>query len=180
MKEELNQKISQFLDNELHYDEALDLLQKMRSDTSLAQKMGRFEAISHAMKSDQFITLGADFSAKIAAQLEHEPIYLLPSKKPMNRGYQWLALAASLAVVSVVAVRSLPHVYGTAPASLQVAQQQPPKALPNSPVEAKKPNPEEQPLNARINDYLQAHNGSVYVNNPNLQSMTRVTTYNQK
>lgn len=185
MNEKLNQQISQFFDNELYTDEALDLLENMRSDAGLIQKLNRYEAISHALKTDQYLSLRADFSAQISAQLEAEPVHLLPRKKPMNRrSYQWLALAASVAVVSVIAIRSLPHPGSnnipTAP--LQVAQQQlPKKILPNSPVEAQAQKPgAEQPLNERINDYLQAHNGNVYINNPNLNSMTRVTSYNQK
>ncbi|MDD2722436.1 MAG: sigma-E factor negative regulatory protein [Methylovulum sp.] len=184
MNEEMNPKISQFLDNELDYDEALDLLQKLRANPELTNKLNRYEAISHALKTDQFLNLSTDFSEKVSQQLQHEPVYLLPRKKPANRRfpYQWLALAASVAVVSVLAVRSLPHLGGNdkVPAtSLQVAQQQTPKTLPNSPVDTPKTE-SEIPLNARINDYLQAHNGSVYANNPNLKSMARVTTYNQK
>ena len=183
MKEELNQKISQFLDDELPYGEALGLLQKIRSDEQLAQKLGRYETISHALKTDQFLVLRSDFSATIAAQLADEPTHLIPRKKPINRNYRWLALAASVAFVSVLAMRSLPHLGNTdipTQTTLQIAQKTPPKALPSSPVDVQKPDVEEQPLNARINDYLQAHNGSVYANNPNLKSMARVTTYNQK
>ncbi len=183
MNDQLNQKTSQLFDNELPYDEALALLAKLRSDADLAQKWDRYAAISHALKTEQFVSLRPDFSAQIAARLEAEPVYLLPRNKPVKRNYAWLALAASVAVVSVVAVRWLPqldHTSPNAPAPLQVAQQQAPQALPHSPVTTRKADTNEQPLNARINDYLQAHNGSVYADNQNLKSMTRVTTYNPK
>jgi len=184
MNEEMNQKISQFLDNELDYDEALHLLQDLHTNPELTNTLNRYEAISHALKTDQFLNLSADFSAKVSQQLQHEPIHLLPRKKSATRSfpYQWLALAASVAVVSVLAVRSLPNPGDNdkLPASsLQVAQQQTPKNLPNPQVDTQKTE-SEIPLNARINDYLQAHNGSVYANNPNLKSIARVTTYNQK
>lgn len=184
MNEELNHKISQFLDHELHHDEALDLLQKMRSDVGLAEKLSRYEAVSHALKTDGFLLVDADFSSKLAERLKHEPTHLLPRKKTAGRNYQWLALAASVAAVAVLATRPLPNLGGVAaplPAtsSLQVAQRQTPE---NLPAVAATIQAQEEPLNARINDYLQAHNGSVYANanNPNLKSMARVTTYNQK
>lgn len=183
MNEEMNQKISQFLDNDLGHDETLDLLQKLRTSPALAEKLNRYEAIGHALKTDQFLTLKPDFSAQISQRLEQEPIHFLPKKKTTNRRYQWLALAASVAVVSVVAVRSLPHLGNTATSQppIQVAQQHPPTpAQPEQAVVAAKPAQSEIPLNERINEYLQAHNGSMYANNPNFKSMTRVTTYNQK
>jgi sigma-E factor negative regulatory protein RseA len=185
MNDELNQKTSQFLDDELPHDQALALLQKMRTNAALAEKLQRYAAISHALKTEQFIALRPDFSAQISARLEAEPAYLLPRPKPAaKRSYQWLALAASVAVLSVVAVRSLPllgqHSPNANPATLQIAQHAAMPTLPHSPVTTVARSNTEQPLNARINDYLQAHNGSAYADNQQLQSMARLTAYNQK
>ena len=55
MPEDLNQKISQFLDNELDHVEALNLLKKMQLQSELQDKLNRYEAISHAMKTDVFL-----------------------------------------------------------------------------------------------------------------------------
>ena len=182
MNEEMNQKISQFLDNDLGHDETLDLLQQMRTSPALAEKLNRYEAIGHALKTDQFLTLKPDFSAQISQRLEQEPIHFLPKKKTTNRRYQWLALAASVAVVSVVAVRSLPHLGSTDTPQppIQVAQQQAHTPASTEQAVAAKQAESEIPLNERINEYLQAHNGSMYANNPNFKSIARVTTYNQK
>ena len=86
MNEELNQKISQFLDNELDHDEALSLLQKMQSRSELINTKNRYEAISHALKTDVFLAVDPDFSAKISEAIQQEPTYLLPRyKKPVRR-----------------------------------------------------------------------------------------------
>ena len=53
MHEDLIQKISQFLDDELPEEESLRLLQKMRTHSELAGKMRRYEAIKQAIKNDE-------------------------------------------------------------------------------------------------------------------------------
>ncbi len=55
MPEDLNQKISQFLDNELDHVQALNLLNKMQLQPELQDKLNRYEAISHALKTDVFL-----------------------------------------------------------------------------------------------------------------------------
>jgi sigma-E factor negative regulatory protein RseA len=178
MPEDLNQKISQFLDNELDHDEALTLLQKMQLQSELQDKMNRYEAISHALKTDVFLAVESDFSASIRQQIQQEPFYLLPQSKSIKRGHKLIALAASIAIVAVITERSMnnnPAEQLKAASILQVAQQQPPKPVVYT------HQAEQPPLNARINDYLQAHNSSVYTNGEaNFQPFARVTAYSQK
>jgi len=177
MPEDLNQKISQFLDNELDHEEALTLLQKMQLESELLDKMNRYEVISHAMKTDLFLFTNADFSTKIRQQIQQEPIYLLPQHKPIKRRHKVIALAASIALVAVIAERSMNHQAEqlNAASTLFVAQQQPPKPVVYT------QQAEKLPLNTRINEYLQAHNSSVYTNGEaNFQPFARVTSYSQK
>ena len=165
MPEDLNQKISQFLDNELNHADALTLLQKMQSQAELQDKMNRYEAISHALKTDIFLAVRTDFSAKIHQHIRQEPVYLLPQRKSFKRTHKLMALAASVAIVVVIARLSINLPFKAA-STLQVAQQQ---AL------------EPYPLNKRINDYLQAHNSSVYTNGEaDFQPLARVTAYSDK
>ena len=165
MPEDLNQKISQFLDNELDHAEALKLLQKMQSQSELQDKMNRYEAISHALKTDVFLAVRSDFSAKIHQQIQQEPFHLSPQRKAFKRTHKLMALAASIAIVAVIAGRSLEPPFKAA-STLQVAQPQ---------------LPEPYPLNKRINDYLQAHNSSVYTNGEaDFQPLARVTAYSDK
>lgn len=178
MPEDFNQKISQFLDNELDDVHALSLLKKMQMQPELQDKLNRYEAISHAMKTDVFLLTRADFSTEIRQKVQQEPLYLLPQRKTFKRSHKQIALAASIAIVAVIAGRSMINMdQHSKPASaIQLAQQQAPKQSVKPPVDAN-----QVPLNKRINDYLQAHNSSVYANGEStLQPFTRVTAYNQK
>ena len=181
MPEDLNQKISQFLDNELDHVQALNLLKKMQLQSELQDKLNRYEAISHAMKTDVFLVTKADFSTKIRQQIQKEPVYLLPQQKPFKRSHKQIAVAASIAIVAVIAGRSMngPDQHFKAASTVQVAQHQQPEQSAKPLVYANQA--AQYPLNKRINDYLQAHNSSVYTNGEaNFQPFARVTAYSQK
>ena len=107
MPEDLNQKISQFLDNELDHVQALNLLKKMQLQSELQDKLNRYEAISHAMKTDIFLLTKADFSKKISQQIQKEPVYLLPQHKAFKPSHKQIAVAASIAIVAVIAGHSM-------------------------------------------------------------------------
>jgi sigma-E factor negative regulatory protein RseA len=177
MPEDSNQNISQFLDNELNHVDALHLLKKMQSQSELQDKLNRYEVISHAMKTDAFLLTKADFSTKIRQQIQQEPVYLLPQHKSFKRSHKQLAVAASIVIVAVIAGRSVndPNQHFKAASTLQVAQNKLPEQL-DKPVEAT-----QSPLNKQINDYLQAHNSSVYTNGEaDFQPFARVTAYSNK
>jgi len=182
MPEDLNQKISQFLDNELDHDKALTLLQKMQLQSELQDKMNRYEAISHAMKTDVFLAAGSDFSARIRQQIQQEPAYLLSQHKPIKRGPKLIALAASIAIVAVIAGRSMNDTdqHSKAASTVQMAQHRLPEQSSNPVAYANQA--AQHPLNKRINDYLQAHNSSVYTNGEaDFQPFARVTaSYSNK
>jgi sigma-E factor negative regulatory protein RseA len=148
-----NQTISQFLDNDLDTDDALDLLQDMHKNPNLAETLSRYEAVSHALKTQEYIAIRPDFLSGISAQLENEPSYFLPARKAKPKlafayNQKVLALAASVAMVAVLLV------YG----GKQLAQINQPAAMQTAKVQVEDP----YPLNKRINAYLQAHNNSVY------------------
>ena len=181
MTENLNQKISQFLDNELDHVNALSLLRKLQLQPELQDKLDRYGAISHAIKTDVFLLTKPDLAAKIHQQIQNEPHYLLPQqrsqKEQLKSNHKHIAVAASLALVAVIAGSNVnrPDQHSKAASVIQVAQQQ----SSNPVVHANKT--EHYPLNKRINDYLQAHNSSVYTNGEaNFQPFARVTAYNQK
>jgi sigma-E factor negative regulatory protein RseA len=179
MSEDLNQKISQLLDNELDHVNALNLLKKMQFRPELQDKMIRYEAISHALKTDVFLSTKADFSTKICQQIQNEPVYFLPQHKSFKRTHKLIALAASIAIVAVIAGRSMNDNQFKLASILQVVQQQLPEQPSNPVVKANQAT--QHSLNKRINDYLQAHNSSVYTNGEaNFQSFARVTAYSQK
>ena len=181
MPEDLNQKISQFLDNELDHIHALNLMKKMQLETELQDKLHRYEAISLAMKTDVFLLSKSDFSTKICQLIQKEPVYLLPQHKPFKRSHKQIAVAASIAIVAVIAGRSInnPAQHVRTESTVQVAQHQQPEQLSKHVDYVSQA--AQEPLNKRINDYLQAHNSSVYTNGEaDFQPFARVTTYSHK
>ena len=185
MSEDLNQKISQFLDNELNNVEALNLLHKIQSQPELQGKLNRYEVISHAIKTDAFLLTNDDFSKNIRQQIQQEPVDLLPQHKSFKRtqhklfkpSHKQIAVAASIVIVAVIAGRSLNDQSSNSRSAsiLQVAQNQPTEQPVNTTQDA------HHPLNKRINDYLQAHNSSVYTNGEaNFQPFAKVTAYSHQ
>lgn len=178
MQDDLKQKISQLMDNDLDRHEALNLLKKIRSSPDLTEKLIRYETISHALKTECFLLPDPEFSAKISQQIQQEPSYLLPGTRAFMRNRKMLATAASVAVVAVIAGLSTSH-HPVEEVKTVSAFASPVMATAN-PGAAAHLN-ERYPVNKQINDYLQAHNSSVYINGQaNFQPYTRVTAYSQK
>lgn len=189
MYEESNLKISRLVDGDLSHDETLDLLRKMRSDEMLKCKMSRYQAISQALKTDEFHQVSTDFSHKVFQEIQQEPAYFLPKLKPQSNAQsqdkqskrKLFAVAASTIAAAVLVGQSLrndPSVnkFQTVTAMAIPGQQLPATlAKPGKVLQRNR-----QPLNAQFNDYLQAHNSSVYTNGEAVfQPYARVTAYGQ-
>jgi len=166
MSEDLNQKISQFMDNELEHSEALLLLATLKAQPELQHKLTRYSAISHALKSDVYVNVQNDFSDKIAQCIKQEPVPIVLKPVPFKKTYQWLALAASMAIIAFIVKQSFNSQLFKPAATLQIAQ----RWL-----------PEQSDLNKRISLYLQEHAADAYVQEEgNVKPYAKVTTYNQK
>ncbi|EIC31445.1 MULTISPECIES: sigma-E factor negative regulatory protein [Methylomicrobium] len=188
MHEDLIQKISRFLDDELPEDEALSLLQKMRIDSELADKMRRYEAISHAIKNDDLLVAARpDFVSSVNSRIQHEPTYLIPNaerrwirRRHFTRSQKIAAAAASVAVVAFVA-----HLQRPEPApnpKMVVAAIKPPAVSTDStpkPVTSKILH-DSYPVNRQISDYLQAHSSIYTQGEVGFHPYAQVTQYSQK
>jgi len=190
MDEELNQRISQLIDNELSHDEALSLLHKMRKQPQLLDKMSRYEAISHAVKAEMFLSAHTDFAERVRQQIQHEPAYLLPQHKPLlRRNYKMFALAASIAAVAIMASQA-PHapIEPFRAPDMAMVKPQTPAATMTEPQAQEEPSVsvafrpvQQDQFSTRFNDYLQAHTDSVYINGQaNFQSYARVAAYGRE
>lgn len=152
-------KISQFLDNELEPKDALELLQTLQQQPALLAKKNRYEAARGVLKNQDFISVSPDFAQKIQQEINRNRLYAAPKSKskPAWFGRNLVALAATIAVVAVIMDRSsndsLPVEISQQSSSIQTTQ-----AIILA--HAEKP----QALNARINDYVEAHNNSGYAN----------------
>jgi sigma-E factor negative regulatory protein RseA len=191
MHDEVNLKISGLIDGELSYDEMLVLLKKIQADEVLKTKLCRYQAISQALKSDQFFQVKPDFSHKVSQEIQREPTHFLPAIKPRpasqpqtdrTKRKTMFALAASTVAAAVFVGQSLrdtpaANSYQTITA-MSMSPQQPPSSL-SKPENSKQL--KHQPLNTQFNDYLQAHNNSVYTNGEAMfHPYATVTSYDQR
>jgi sigma-E factor negative regulatory protein RseA len=191
MHDEVNLKISGLIDGELGYDESLVLLKKIQTDEALKTKMRRYQAISQALKTDQFFQVKPDFSNRVFQEIQREPTHFLPAIKPQpasrpqtdhTKRKTLYALAASTVAAAVFVGQSLrdtpaANSYQTITA-MSISPQQPTPSF--SKPEQSKPN-KRQPLNSQFNDYLQAHNNSVYTNGEaTFHPYATVTSYDQR
>ena len=172
MTEHLNQKLSQFLDNELEPVEALSLLKTLHKSPALQDKYNRYQAISQVIKANKISVANPDFVAQINKQLQHEPVYLFPIKTVPKKLYKQMAIAASIVMIAVITSYNFAgsmqqFVAESGFKMAQVQQNEPAKAI-------------EYPLNKQINDYLQAHNMMNVDNEQSYQPYARVSSYNQK
>ena len=176
MNDVLNQKLSQFIDNELEPKERLAFQKELLRNSDLQARLKRYQLIGTAIKSTSTIEINAAFSDLVKERLEQEPIYFLPQQKTGAKRYKQLAIAASLTAVAVVSAYSVRFT--------QQQSQQPTMQLAQNPVAPSSHAPSttfEYPINKQISDYLQAHNDSLKENPDSIyQPYTRLSSYNQK
>jgi len=167
MQEQLNEKLSLLLDDQLDGAQALSLLKATRADPALQAKLRRYSLISQALKSEQCAVARADLVGNIHRQLETEPAYFLPRKKGSDL-VKKTGLAVAASVVLAVVWLSAAQVQRSAAPNVDV------NTIAQRSAEAEQ-------MNARFKEYLQAHDNVWYVdNNDGVQSYTRVASYQQK
>ena len=191
MYDEINENISRLVDGDLGHNETLDLLKKIQSDDVLKHKMCRFQAISQALKTEQFYQVSTDFSHKVFQAIQQEPAYLMPQLKPKtltappaNKASRrkLYAVAASSLVAAVLVGQELrekpiSNTVETVSASAMPHQSLPTALAQSGPAKQRK----SPPLSAQFNDYLQAHNNSVYTNGEaNFHPYAKVAAYGRE
>lgn len=103
-KTELNQKISQFLDDELPLDELDSVFDEIKYQQKTVQ---RYQLINEVVRNNETLSSSSTFLSQISAQLADEPAYSA-SKQTATIHYlpRWqktaFAIAASVAVVAVM------------------------------------------------------------------------------
>ncbi len=164
MQEQQIEKLSLLLDDELDSAQAYALLKTVRQDAELQAKLQRYALISQALKNENYSVASRDFADKIHQQLEKEPIYFLPRRKPVeNLKKAGVAVAASL--VLAVLWLSANRLYQPYDELNTIAQHS---------VEAEQ-------MNTRFKEYLQAHDNVWYVsNNVGVQPYAHVASFQQK
>ncbi|MDT4291251.1 sigma-E factor negative regulatory protein [Methylomonas sp. MO1] len=168
MQEQLNEKLSQLIDDELDSQQALSLLKTLQNDGLLKDKLRRYQIASQVMRSGEYSHVTSDFVDKIHEHIRQEPTYFLPRKKSaVNWQKAALAIAASVALAVVwVSTKVDKQMHNPFGAVEMVAQ-------------GKEASAEE--MHARFKDYLEAHDNAMYVNSVQAgQPYARVVGYRQE
>ena len=153
MQEQTNEKISLFIDDELDSQKALLLLKKIKQDEALQGVLQRYQLMSLVLKNEESSLLDRRFAENIQQQIRSEPSYLLPRKKPeINWQKTGFAIAASIVLAVVWLVNKIDNRSNSAPPQPEIAFIAPQSI-------------QSGVMNARFNDYLQAHENEVYINN---------------
>ena len=179
MQEELNFKVSQFIDNDLPVEEALGLLEGIENQPDLRSKLHRYEAVSQAIKTDVFFQVDEDFVSRINKEIQQEKVSFLPCKRKRRIGQSYktcIAIAASVAIVAVIIVGGLSQSTKQNLNPLQMAvQDEQPFVSEQRTVISSAANL--QPVNPRYYDYLEAHQGSLYASGVPFQNYSKVVSY---
>ncbi|MDQ7091961.1 MAG: sigma-E factor negative regulatory protein [Methylococcales bacterium] len=204
MDENVNQKISCFMDDELDGDEALKLLKKIQLEPELRHKFNDYQRVSYALSSKKNLPINDNFLDTIQQGISNEPLYF-PSvnhKPPSKKTYgSYLALAASVALIALLLSKFVnPTLLDDTPISPTViADISEADSLPkpinsqdtpiSPPVIAAISKADNQlaslskPVNSqetRFNDYLQAHNTRFYTQGSvNFQPYAQTVSYRQ-
>ena len=111
MNKEINQKISQFLDDELTSIELDDLLLKIKKQPELKSTISRYQVMTQVMKNEHHVMANADFLDNINQELKQDPHYFLPQQTVKRSSLsRWQKTSAAIAAsVVIVAVDNLQH-----------------------------------------------------------------------
>ncbi len=179
MNKEINQKISQFLDDELDHTELDGFLHSINNKPELKNKISRYQVATQVLKAEQSVLIQADFLEKVNQQIQQEPHYFLPAqKKRIRHSKAWqrssLAVAATFACVAVILSQQN---------ALQPAGQA--QQIAAAPATVEKPvivvaNKPRVSQHERLKAYLQAHNDDLYTHGSlNIHPLARVASYGQ-
>jgi sigma-E factor negative regulatory protein RseA len=161
----MNEKISRFLDDDLNHDETLHLLQAMQKQPELTETLKRYAAISHAMKTNDFLWVQTDFVAQIhEATNQVTTVYDLP---PSRQRHYWFMLAASVAVIAVLLEQKMSSL------SIKQTNQSVTPELSLQLLDLRLNDVKEpQPFNAHIIDYFHEYNDSGYFDRKSFGKLT--------
>ena len=102
MDKYINEKISQFIDDELGADEAIKVLEKVEYDGCFEGKLRRYHYIRKLIRTESPIAVDTDFVSQVNSRLQSEPELALPFWRHF-KGEQVLTVAL-VAVMALVLV----------------------------------------------------------------------------
>jgi len=109
--EQTSEKLSALLDDALDAKDGLSVLEGIRSDRELRAKFHRYQAVRSVLRSESALLPDLDFSARVRAAIDEEPVVLSPRvvRHQFRERVATFALAASMAALAIMVVRSVNH-----------------------------------------------------------------------
>lgn len=109
--EQKSEQLSAFLDDALDARSAGKLLDDIGTDDALNAKFRRYQAARMAIRGEGTLVPDADFAKRVSAALDLEPVAFAPraSKQHFRERLATFALAASMAALAIMVVRSVNH-----------------------------------------------------------------------
>jgi len=181
MNTEINQKISQLLDSELHPAEEESLLRKISQQAELKNKLNRYQAVSQALKTQEFVMAKDGFLEKINEEIQQEPSFFLPQqkihKKPVHLWQKTsIAIAASVAIIAVIITQKIDLSNTDIQQKNEMAQ-----LIPSTEVEVQTASNSQIVKHERFKAYLRAHSDDLYIHGSvNYQPYARIATLRQE
>ncbi len=179
MSNELDQKISQLLDNEMNYSETISVLHELGRNSDAAEKYKRYSIISHTLKTSKVALSEHNLVKQISAKLEQEPVVLVPNAQKIttNKSRNKVPLAVAASLILMVGGIGSSLIYK------QQSKLEPARQVVNNDKKLKENHPIAKTVNtdSRFNDYLEAHVGSLYAaGSPRFQPPVSVVNYEQQ
>lgn len=141
----MKQDISALMDGELFEDEADELLNRIKKDSSSQQEWETYHLIGDVLRQPEHVckNIGASFHERLQA----EPTIFAPRQRT-KRTARYFALSAAASIMALAIVAWLSMQVGTEPVPKFAVAQQP------SPSDAR---PASMTISNGMNDYLMAH-----------------------
>ncbi len=135
MKNKTNERISALLDGQLGRFETRRWTDELVKDEQLSGRLSRYQLIGDALRGDLPERLNNSFSQSVMAKLDEQPAIQVQQQREWKKPVTGLAIAASVALVSVFGLNSLvaPTSDPVAVASLSGEAQELARVLPAAP-----------------------------------------------
>ena len=167
-EQDVDQIISQFLDNELDQQQAMTLLKAMKKDSQIEAKLLRYQVIGQVIRTETAIHRPVAMVDRINQALQQDVIHFHPRKKVLRQYVKAAALAATLAGVAIVTPHLLKQDKSLDKRSVQMARAEQPgnsrQVVTLAASHFRKPlSMQFDHTQNQLQDYLYAHSNRVFV-----------------
>ena len=178
MSDDIRERLSALVDGELTEYEAVGMLDRLNHDVELKQVWERYHLVSDVMRNNLPGVTSVDLVGQVRQSLDAEPVALLPTRRRRIglKPLAGLALAASVAVVAVLAFRGQPGL--EQPEGEAIARSAEVRTAPTEQLAGMRWDVDRPDVEQRLNDYLVNHNGHTGNGMGSMLPYARIVAYN--